>query len=98
MGADEKHAATYHGGEYTPTKYMPTTDDVRDIWVDRKLHHLPKSTRTALVPTVQAEFNRWLDKIRFDAYNEGAEATHISGDLFDVGEAQTSNPYKENQS
>lgn len=77
MGANEKHDATYHGGEYLPTKYMPTTDDVRDVWVDRKVYHLPKSTRTALVPTVQAEFDRWLETVRAEAKAEALnEAAH----------------------
>lgn len=80
MGADEKHAATYHGGEYTPTKYMPTTDDVRDVWVDRKVYHLPNSSAIALVPTVQAEFNRWLETVRAEAkaeaLNKAADNIH----------------------
>lgn len=65
MGADEKHAATYHGGEYTPD-----LDDLRDLWVDSKLDHLPRAVGIPLVPTVQAEFNRWLETVRAEAKAE----------------------------
>lgn len=74
MGANEKHAATYHGGTY-----VPRTETVRELYGQSGN---------------ELAFDRWLDKIRFDAYNEGAEATHISGDLFDVDEAQANNPYR----
>ncbi|MFJ2619707.1 hypothetical protein [Glutamicibacter sp. NPDC087344] len=67
MGANKKHEATY-GGRFTPT-----TDGIRDIWVDRKLYHLPKSTGIALVPTVQAEFDRWLEQVRAEAKREALE-------------------------
>ena len=65
MGANEKHAATYHGGEYTPD-----VDDLRDLWVDRKLDPLPRAQGIELVPTVQAEFDRWLETIRAEAKAE----------------------------
>lgn len=65
MGANEKHAATYHGGEYTPD-----VDDLRDLWVDSKLDHLPRGVGIPLVPTVQAEFNRWLETVRAEAKAE----------------------------
>ena len=113
MGANEKHAATYHGGEYLPTKCMPTTDDVRDVWVDRKVYHLPKSTRTVLVPTVQAEFDRWLETVRAEAkaeaLNESAtELNRLDSDveMYDENLRATqvewwlrdrANQYKENQ-
>lgn len=57
-------------------EYTPTTDDVCDVWVDRKLYHLPKSTAIELVPAAQAQFNRWLDQVkreaRAEAWDEGA--------------------------
>lgn len=98
MGANEKHAATYHGGEYLPTKYMPTTDDVRDVWVDRKLYHLPKSTRIALVPTVQAEFDRWVETVRAEAKAEAWDECARSIVYEDGTPAEITsitNPYKE---
>ncbi|KUM31599.1 hypothetical protein AQ436_00215 [Arthrobacter sp. EpRS66] len=68
MGANEKHDATYHGGEYTPD-----ADGLRDLWVDSKLDHLPRAVGIPLVPTVQAEFTRWLETVRAEAK---AEALH----------------------
>ncbi|MBM7767342.1 hypothetical protein [Glutamicibacter nicotianae] len=68
MGANEKHAATYHGGEYTPD-----ADGLRDLWVDSKLDHLPRAAGIPLVPTVQAEFNRWLETVRSEAKAEALE-------------------------
>lgn len=66
MGANEKHAATYHGGEYTPMQmrvrqaYARTGIDVR--------------TKLALAE----EFDRWLNQIRAEskaeALNEAADA------------------------
>ncbi|WP_413455971.1 hypothetical protein ACLQ8T_05685 [Glutamicibacter sp. FR1] len=104
MGADEKHAATYHGGKYTPTKYMPTTDDLRDLWVDSKLDHLPRHLGIPLVPTVQAEFDRWLETVRaeakaeaWDACSEAWEQAHSLDNIEPWGYLPD-NPYKENQS
>lgn len=39
---------------------VPTTDEVRDIWVDYYLNHLPRADGIALVPRYQAAFDRWL--------------------------------------
>lgn len=65
MGANEKHAATYHGGEYTPT-----TDELRDIWVDYNLNPLPRSQGISLIETAQADFTRWLESVRDEAKAE----------------------------
>lgn len=65
MGANEKYEAAMHG-------YVPDIGQIRDAWVDSKIYHLPKSTRTALVPTVQAEFDRWLETVRAEAKAEAA--------------------------
>lgn len=67
-------------------EYTPDTETVRAVYAYYGLSRLAR-------PRIK-EFDRWLNSIRFDAYNEGAEATHISGDLFDVDEAQANNPYK----
>lgn len=74
MGADEKHAATYHGGQYTPD-----VDDLRDLWVDRKLDPLPRAQGIELVPTVQAEFDRWLETVRAEAKAEALRGTLPDG-------------------
>ena len=65
MGANEKHAATYHGREYTPD-----ADGLRDLWVDSKLDHLPRTAGIPLVPTVQAAFDGWLETVRAEAKAE----------------------------
>lgn len=64
MGANEKHGAD-HGGEYTPD-----VDDLRDLWVDRKLDPLPRAQGIELVPTVQAAFDGWLEQVRAEAKQE----------------------------
>ena len=66
MGANEKFNAAMHG-------YVPDIGQIRDAWVDSKIYHLPKSTRTALVPTVQAEFDRWLATVKAQALTDLAD-------------------------
>ncbi len=39
---------------------VPTTEDVRDIWVDHHLNHLPRAEGIALVPEYQKAFGAWL--------------------------------------
>lgn len=61
MGADEKHAATYHGGEYTPD-----TKEVEDSYtMDQVQISLRKSTVVA-----REEFRRWLETVRAEAKAE----------------------------
>ncbi|UXN30994.1 hypothetical protein [Glutamicibacter sp. M10] len=61
MSANEKHAATYHCGEYTPT-----TEQVREACI---LGHYP-------LPSVKqrtdlgADFDRWLETVRAEAKAE----------------------------
>jgi len=102
MGANEKHAATYHGGEYTPT-----TDELRDIWVDYNLNPLPRSQGIPLVETAQAEFDRWLETVRAEAKAEALQdaADEVLGydprvSLRGIYAALKfrANQYKENQS
>ena len=75
MGADEKHAATYHGGEYTPT-----TNDIREVWGGFSeyggLVIRPSGTATFLDDRY-AEFDRWLETVRAEAK---AEAWHEGWD------------------
>jgi len=56
MGASDKVAATCDG------EYTPDIGQLRDMWVDSKLDHLPRAEAFALVPTVQAEFDNWLSR------------------------------------
>lgn len=61
MGANEKHEATYHGGEY-----VPSTEIVR------LLFKIGRVTRKSDVGTEQmnAEFERWLETVRAEAKAE----------------------------
>ena len=64
MGANEKHAATYHGGEYTPD-----TKEVEDSYtMDQVQISLRKSTVVA-----REEFRRWLETVRAEAKAEAWE-------------------------
>lgn len=63
MGADEKHAATYHDGQYTPT-----TESVRQEYRNgRKFGELYSKT------DFSAEFDRWLETVRAEAKAEALE-------------------------
>lgn len=41
---------------YTPTQ--PTISDLRDLWVDHQLNHLPREIGVGLVPAAQECFNQ----------------------------------------
>lgn len=56
MGANEKHAAAYHGAEYTPTP-----DEVREQWA------YTESPRKTTIAEAVAEFDRMLAKVRAEA-------------------------------
>ena len=65
MGADEKHAATYHGGEYTPA-----TENVEHSYVAYR------SSKVDLI-TGHHEFTHWLETVRAEAKAEALnEAAH----------------------
>jgi len=49
-------------------------DEVRDIWVDYHLDPLPRPEGVALVPTFQAEFDRWLEDERAQVREQVAQA------------------------
>lgn len=61
MGADEKHAATYHGGEYTPA-----TENVEHSYVAYR------SSKVDLI-TGHHEFTRWLETVRAEAKAEALQ-------------------------
>lgn len=84
MGADEKHAATYHGGEYTP-----------DTEIMRFLFKIGRVTRNNNVGGQQmdAEFDRWLSEVRAEAWQEGWEDGRESVNNFQ-GKFDR-NPFKE---
>lgn len=63
MGADEKHAATYHGGEYTPS--------VRDL---RICYVALRDQENTSLAEVREEFQRGIDRIRAEAWAEGHAA------------------------
>ena len=66
----------------------PNLDNVRTEWA-HSVSYSPDGWERAT-----DQFDRLLDKVKADAYDEGAEATHISGDLFDVEAAKAANPYR----
>lgn len=75
MGANEKHDATYHGGQYTPT-----ANDIREVWGGFSeyggLVIRPSGTATFLDDRY-AEFDRWLETVRAEAKAEALnEAAH----------------------
>ena len=71
MGANEKHEATYHGGEYTPT-----LGHVRTVYISHKMDCRDESKTESMV---QAEFDRWLETVRAEAKAEALR------DLADTG-------------
>lgn len=85
MGADEKHAATYHGTEYTPA-----TENVEHSYVAYR------SSKVDLI-TGHHEFTRWLETVRAEAkaeaWEEGYDAGH--GDAFTGITENNINPYEE---
>jgi hypothetical protein len=48
----------------------PSTDDVRDIWVDYHLNPLPRAEGIGLVPEYQQTFDAWLETIRAEVRAE----------------------------
>lgn len=52
--------------------YKPSTEELRDLWVDSKLAPLPRPVGIPLVPAVQAEFDLWIATIKADALTEAA--------------------------
>lgn len=54
-------------------EYTPTTDDLRDIWVDRQLDHLPTEEGIRRVPETQAAFDRWLASVKAQALTDVAD-------------------------
>ncbi|WP_146112894.1 hypothetical protein [Arthrobacter sp. MYb214] len=57
MGANEKHVATYHAGEYTPD-----TATIRTFYTS--------DTDGYPIPGRAAQFNRWLETVRAEAKAE----------------------------
>ena len=94
MGANEKHAATSHGREYTPD-----TTRVRHAYVDysAQLQCLPSNDKVA-----GEAFDRWLETVRAEAkaeawdegYGEKIACPRTCGDCAHCREDDTYNPYK----
>lgn len=60
MGADEKHDATYHCGEY-----RPDAEQVRASFANSGMHRER--------PVMKAGFDRWLETVRAEAKAEALE-------------------------
>lgn len=93
MGADEKHAATYHGGEYTPD-----TTRVRHAYVD----HLDFSAQTFGLTSDEKfasdSFTRWLETVRAEAKAEAWDEGQLAGrnnEHHTNWDKPIQNPYKE---
>lgn len=64
MGANEKHDATHHGGEYTP--------DTEEVEVSYTMDQVQTSLRKSTV-VAREEFRRWLGSVRAEAKAEALE-------------------------
>ena len=83
-----KHEATYHGGEYTPT-----TDEIKHAWYRSETADNPFDQRDA----IKAEFDRWLTTVRAEAKAEAWDAcarSIVYEDGTPVEIATNTNPYK----
>ncbi|ALG28050.1 hypothetical protein AOZ07_02910 [Glutamicibacter halophytocola] len=68
MGANEKHAATTHGGEYTPS-----TDVVLAAYMECEKRHVRTPDEKAI-----SAFDRWLDQVRAEAKAEAlTDMAHV---------------------
>lgn len=67
--------------------YTPTTDEVREAWVD----HVHIASRHPLPCT---EFDRWLASVKADAFDEAL----VAADSFIGNGGDTPNPYRKDQS
>ncbi|MGO4298271.1 hypothetical protein, partial [Glutamicibacter sp. MCAF14] len=65
MGANEKHAATYHGGEYTPT-----TAIVHSIYMTAWNSTADPVDQQEIQDKARDEFTRWLETVRAEAKAE----------------------------
>lgn len=72
MGANEKHAATYHGGEYTP-ELIELRVAYRFMEADLMMDPDSKPHDPELMAESDAEFDRLIAKVRAEAK---AEALH----------------------
>lgn len=89
MGANEKHAATYHGGGYVPP--------VRAL---RTSYVALRDKETTSLEEAREEFQRGIDRIRAEAKAEAWDECMSSAYIDGVNRrvVNVPNPYKENQS
>lgn len=110
MSANEKHTATYHGGEYTPT-----TAIVHSIYMTAWNSTADPVDQQEIQDKARDEFTRWLEQVRAEAkreaLNEYADTLgyRISGATIKYGQCHIeahdiirelhdrANQYKENQ-
>lgn len=87
MGANEKHTATYHGGEYTPT-----TAIVHSIYMTAWNSTADPVDQQEIQDKARDEFTRWLEQVRAEAKAEAWAEGHAAGE----GSVKAKdNPYKE---
>lgn len=75
------------------TDYMPTTDDVRDAYQGRLVKTGPSSYELVDEKQADAEFDRWLDEVKAQAWEEGwmrcvsmSEDSELSANPYRQGE------------
>ena len=88
MGANEKHAATYHGGEYTP-ELIELRVAYRLMEADLMMDPNSKPHDPELMAESDAEFDRLITKIRAEAK---AEALNEAIDALMAGPEANLNP------
>ena len=102
MGANEKHAATYHGGEYTPDYQY-----VKTIFAMNAKTPVSGGHPDTLWEERTEQFDRWLEAVRAEAkaeaWDEGAEAEASAACMIPpCGDCEgcctpVVNPYKESE-
>ncbi|WP_413455963.1 hypothetical protein ACLQ8T_05645 [Glutamicibacter sp. FR1] len=68
MGTNEKHDATYHGGEYTPTTAL-----VHSIYMTAWNSTVDPVDQQDVQDKARDEFTRWLETVRAEAKREALE-------------------------
>lgn len=70
----------------TENEYTPSLDQLRDLWVDHLLDPLPRREGIALVPDVQAAFDRWLAAERVEVAAKALEEVADGSSLVVIAE------------
>lgn len=69
--------------------YKPITESVRGIYADRVEHILGLSREQ-----IRAEFDAWLNEVKAEAWEEGAESAFYNPEIRDLVDYPDENPYR----